>query len=298
MQLNQAIDWLQGPHAERTAQGVALLLGLWVLYQIANLVWQLVPAPDTPGVELAAPAAPAPTPANNKRQRVDISEVVNWHLFGAANVAPTAASSGPIDAPETRLNLVLRGVLSSHDPEHARAIIAEPNGNENFFRIGSALPGGAELKEIYADRIILLRAGRHETLRLPKDDIEGASVTPTRAEAAATEPVAVSGNAGALLRQYREQMASNPQSLLDLARPIPFNDANGFAGFRLFPGNNPALFAQLGLQPGDLVKEVNGIVLDNPMRGAEVMQGLRESSQLSMRILRAGQEQTLTVDIP
>ena len=73
-----------------------------------------------------------------------------------------------------------------------------------------------------------------------------------------------------LLGEYRDQMADNPQALMDLARPVPYSANGGFAGFRLFPGNKPALFARMGLQPGDLVKEVNGVVMDNPMRGAEV----------------------------
>lgn len=293
MQLSQVIDWLQGPRAVLAARAVALLLGVWVLYRMATLVWLVVPAP--PVAELPAEAAPAATAPEARRQRLDIAEVVNWHLFGTPAATATQSSPGtPIDAPDTRLNLVLRGVLSSDDPEEARAIIAEPNGIENFFRVGSALPGGAELKEIYADRIILMRAGRHETLRLPRDAMEGATVAPSAAPQSATPGAEV----GALLGQYREQMAENPQALLDLARPVPFSDANGFAGFRLFPGNKPGLFTQLGLKPGDLVKEINGVVLDNPMRAAELMQGLADASQVALRIDRAGQEINLTVDIP
>lgn len=293
MQLSQAIDWLQGPRAELAARLVALLLGVWVLYRMATLVWLMVPAPPVP--EIPAEATPATPAAETRRERLDIAEVVNWHLFGAsAASAPVATPGTPIDAPDTRLNLVLRGVLSSDDPVQARAIIAEPNGIENFFHVGSALPGGAELKEIYADRIILLRAGRHETLRLPREAVEGATASP----AAAPLSAGPGGDVGAMLGQYREQMTDNPQALLDLARPVPFSDANGFAGFRLFPGNKPALFAQLGLKPGDLVKEVNGVVLDNPMRAAEVMQGLADTGQVALRIERAGQEINLTVDIP
>lgn len=294
MQLSQVIDWMQGPRAELAARLVALLLGIWVLYRMASLVWLVVPAP--PVAEIPADATPAAAPASAaRRPRLDIAEVVNWHLFGAqAATAPAAAPGGPIDAPDTRLNLVLRGVLSSEDPEEARAIIAEPNGNENFFRVGSALPGGAELKEIYPDRIILMRAGRHETLRLPREAMEGASAAP----AAQPQSAAPGGEVGALLGQYREQMAENPQALLDLARPVPFSDASGFAGFRLYPGNKPGLFAQLGLRPGDLVKEVNGVVLDNPMRATELMQGLADTGQIALRLERAGQEINLTVDIP
>ena len=297
MQLNQVIDWLQGPRAEHTARAVALLLGVWVLYRMAVVVWQVVPAPPLSDAVLEPPVV-SRTAAGTAGQRVDISTVVNWHLFGAPSGPAAPAGSAPIDAPETRLNLVLRGVLSSGDPGTAYAIIAEPNGNENFFRIGSALPGGAELVEIYPDRIILKRAGQHETLRLPRDGLEGPA-PPARGRApAAPQSTGPADTAGALLAEYRERMAENPQSLLDLARPVPYNDANGFAGFRLFPGSNPALFSQLGLQPGDLVKAVNGIVLDSAVRGAEAMQSLAEASQLNLRIERAGQEIDLSVDIP
>lgn len=295
MQLNQVIEWLQSPRAELAARLTALLLGLWLLYRIAVLVWAVVPAPELPQPPASAPAAAAAAPAG--KPRLDVAQIVGWHLFGAAARTEASAGPAPIDAPETRLNLVLRGVLSSDDPEEARAIIAEPNGTENYFHVGSALPGGAELKEIHADRIILLRAGRHETLRLPRDAMEGGGDAPPMPRGL-PGGAGASGNVGALLGEYRDQAAENPQALLDLARAVPFSDANGFAGFRLFPGNKPGLFAQLGLQPGDVVKEVNGVVLDSPMRGAEAMQQLRESSQLALRIDRGGQEINLAVDIP
>lgn len=289
MQLNQVLDWMQGPRAEQAARLVALLLGVWLLYRMAVLVWQIMPEPELAEMPTTMTAAATAAPQSAKA-RMDVANLVNWHLFGApASMAP-ANTGGAIDAPDTRLNLVLRGVLSSDEPEGARAIIAEPNGNENFFRVGSALPGGAELKEIYADRIILMRAGQHETLRLPREAMEGAVSSPAQSD---------SGNsAGELLGEYRDEMADNPQALMELARPVPYTDANGFAGFRLFPGSKPALFARMGLQPGDVVKEVNGVILDNPMKGAEVIQQLRDSQQLSLRVQRGGQEITLAVDIP
>mgnify|MGYP001072977380 CR=1 FL=1 len=297
MQLNQAIDWLQGPRAEQAARLVALLLGVWLLYRIAVLVWALVPAPELPQPPVSEPVTAVPgAGVQPGKPRLDVAQVTGWHLFGAGAQTETTGGPAPIDAPETRLNLVLRGVLSSDDPEEARAIIAEPNGTENHFRVGSALPGGAELKEIHGDRIILLRAGRHETLRLPREAMDGAVNKAPAAPGAL--PGGPGADAGALLGEYREQAAENPQALLDLARPVPYNDTNGFAGFRLFPGNKPALFAQLGLQPGDLVKEVNGIVLDNPARAADIMQQLRESGQVALRIQRGGQDINLAVDIP
>jgi general secretion pathway protein C len=273
------------------------LLGIWLLYRLAVLAWQIVPAPELP----EAPAdAVSVAPMVAASPRLNANEIINWHLFGTSTASEPSesAESAPIDAPETRLNLVLRGVLSSDDANEARAIVAEPNGTENFFRVGAELPGGAELKEIHPDRIILMRAGRHETLRLPREMMD-ASGTSGELEQGGANGFAPVGDPSALLGEYRAQMEQNPQALLDLARAVPAPaPGGGISGFRLFPGNKPALFAQLGLQPGDLVKEVNGLVMDNPMRGAELMQRLRESNQLDLRIERAGQEINLSVAIP
>lgn len=297
IQLNQVIDWLQGPRAEQTARGVALVLGVWLLYRMATLVWQFVPAPELPEPPAEAVAT---TPTAAARPRLNITEIVDWHLFGTSTAPASAAGGGtaPIDAPETQLNLILRGVLSSDDPKEAHAIIAEPNGTENFFRVGAALPGGAELKEIYADRIILMRAGRHETLRLPREGVEGAGGG-NASGMPGSRGLAPTGDPSALLGEYRDLAAQNPQALLDLARAVPVPaPGGGFAGFRLFPGNKPALFSQLGLYPGDLLMEVNGVAMDSPMRGAELMQQMRDSNQLDLRIERAGQEINLSVALP
>ena len=94
----------------------------------------------------------------------------------AAQGSQPVQTNIPIEAPETKLQLILRGALSSDDPEHARAIIADPRGKEEQYAIGEELPGNAELSEIHPDRVILKRNGRFETLRLPKDKMPSNTV--------------------------------------------------------------------------------------------------------------------------
>ena len=73
-----------------------------------------------------------------------------------------------IDAPETQLNLQLRGTIAAGDETMAHAIIADGNGKDKVYFINDAVPGGAVLHEVYTDRVILNRAGILETLRLPR----------------------------------------------------------------------------------------------------------------------------------
>lgn len=289
-------DWLASRQARTGARLLTLALVLLVIYQLARLTWQLIPAPPVPEAGGRTPTeAVARTPAASAPDRPRAGQIAEWHLFGRADPGTAPGGGGraaPIDAPETRLNLTLRGLYATEDPARARAIIAAPNGEERSYRVDDELPGGAELSAIYADRIILLRNGRHETLRLPREAL-GAG-----AASGSSRKVDPNPRAGEILAEYRGMMETNPRALTDLMRPVPANENNRFAGFRLYPGNRPELFQQLGLRPGDLVTRVNGVELDSATRAAEVLQSLRDSQQITLQVQRGNQTLDLAFSVP
>lgn len=294
----QVMDWLQGSQARQAARITALVLGVWVTWRLAELTWAVVPAPALPPPPEQRPAAVRQVAPSQDEQA--LASVPNWHLFGKATAARPAAS-GPIDAPETRLNLTLKGVYSAEIQKDARAIIAAAGSPEKTYAIGAQIPGGAKLSEIYPDRVILERGGRYETLRLPRQSTASAPGVGRRSpirNRPAPAPPAGSADPGQVLRDYREKMAQNPAVLLDIARPEAYREGDTFVGFRLHPGNKRELFNQFGLQKGDVVTEVNGIQLDNPGQGAEVLQSIREGDQLSLTVRRNGQDVSLAFQIP
>lgn len=138
---------------------IALLLLL--VDAVTRLTWQWLDQEET-----AKPANRQNTSSRPAVRNVNLAQQVSrFHLFGKAEVA--SQKGIPTVAPETKLNLVLRGVISSDVPTDAIAIIATRGGaNEKGYSPGDRLPGGAELKEIYQDRVILKHRGRFETLTL------------------------------------------------------------------------------------------------------------------------------------
>jgi type II secretory pathway component PulC len=67
------------------------------------------------------------------------------------------------------LNLTLKGLLSTHDQEMARAIIAIGNKPDKLYAVGDKLESGnATVKEIQIDLVLLDRNGKVESLPLPK----------------------------------------------------------------------------------------------------------------------------------
>ena len=67
-------------------------------------------------------------------------------------------------------------------------------------------------------------------------------------------------------------------------------------GYRVYPGRNREQFVALGLKPGDLVTEINGMALNNPAQAMETFRSLANTTQVTVTIDRDGQTQTLTLD--
>lgn len=297
LQANELGRLLQGSHARTGIRAVNLLLVIWIAAQCADLTWNLLPQ---------ARQSPLPVAVSTEAARVEnphlalIDTLPELHLMGIPGNDAPAVESAPVDAPDTQLKLILRGALASEDKEHARAIIADSGGKEEQYAIGDTVPGNAELSEIFPDRVILQRAGRYETLRLPTDSgpagFSSASLTARSMPAARAAQVQSPADR---LRALRSQLKTSPRSLYGMIRATPREDESGkIFGYVVAPGNDPELFNQLGLQDGDVVTEVNSLSMSDPASGAAALKSLQSGEQVVVKLLRNGVEQTVTLEAP
>lgn len=291
---------------------VNIIMVLLVAQSLAVLTWKLIPSPVLP----VAPADLGTAPVSShvpSSQTVARYEIANWHLFGDASVVPLAPEAPemiPEDAPDTRLSLTLLGVIAGGDL-NAWAIISDRSGNEETYGIDSPVPGGAVLKEIFADRVILLHNGRLETLRLPQDMVDTGSMEPRQAPSRASSSRSFDSSAntsgGAITRlgdqatqvvkEYKQALMSDPQSVMDAVRAEPYRQGGQLMGYRVFPGRDKQLMGRVGLLPGDVVTSVNGISLDSPLKGLEIMQQVQNATEVSVDVLRNGVTQTFLVPL-
>ncbi|MGB5607301.1 MAG: type II secretion system protein GspC [Gammaproteobacteria bacterium] len=291
LQQTDLARWMQGKGMRRLIWIINLLLVVWIASQLARLTWDLLTPQET--------ATPLETQNEVLQTNPDpdsqlIGQLASWHLLGEVKqaAAPVMRES-PIDAPETTLKLVLHGSLASDDPRNARAIIAEPRGTEEQYAVGDKLPGNAELREIYTDRVILMRNGRYETLRLPRDKKDN-SRSASRAAVSRS-----SASSTQRLQNIRQQLQQNPKTLFGLVRAQPKRGAGGkMVGYTLNPGREPELFQEMGLLAGDVVTQVNDISLNNVANGARALKSAQSGETVSVTILRNGQEQVLSLNIP
>jgi len=279
---------------------LSLLLVILISYYIARLVWLAWPASEAQWMPPVVPGSSA----SQAESSFDASRIVTAHLFGVAGSEPVAAAPPPpeddalLDAPDTRLNLRLRGAVMADEARMAHAIIADAGGTEKVYFLDDNIPGGATLQRIQLDRVILNRNGTLEVLRLPREPQRAAAAPAAAAAPRPTAPRATPRQPPAAQPAALQEMISERASgFLQIVRPAPFMPDGQLRGYRVFPGPNRERFAALGLRAGDLVTEINGMTLDDPTQGLEVFNSLGEATQLTLTVERDGQAETLNVDL-
>src|SRR5690554_753975 len=274
---------------------VTAVLVIAIAHRLAEITWLATPRTS---FDRPAPVIVHPT-SERTASTANFSALADSDLFGKAPEAPVeepVVVETVVDAPDTTLNIRLTGVAADEDGKLSLAIVASGRSDERKYRIGQEIENtnGATLHAVYPDRVILNRGGRLEALRLPKEPSGAAPRAASRiapAAPAASAPAAPVENA-----TFRDLANENAPRLTDIMRLAPQYEGGQMLGFRVNPGRNRQAFESLGLQPNDVVTQINGIVLDDPNRALQVFEALGESVQAEVTVVRDGVPNVLVVD--
>ncbi len=271
---------------------VTLLLVVILGWQLARLIWLLVPAPAA-GDAIVAPTSVAGVRAPGT-SNTDVQFIADTHLFGEANAEQ--APQEPIDAPvenlaETNLNLTLKGTIAAGTDNNSIAIIADNRDEEKIYNLKDTVAPGTTLHAVYTDRVVLNRSGALEVLKLPKEFPENAPRS-RRDMTASTRAAAANDSA----QSIQNVVAQNVTKLADVIRPTPYFVNGEQQGYRVYPGRDRRQFAALGLRPGDLIKDIDGASLTDPQQAMQIFQSLGTAEQVSVTVERNGQPTTLVLN--
>ncbi len=146
---------------------ISVILVIGIAWYLARFVWIMVPVVGEFDWSIKPSGTANLSAPFSTTAQVNFRTIVSAHLFGAAGTAPVTIKA--VDAPETRLNLKLRGTIAAGDKKYAHAIIGDGKGKNEVYFVDDAVPGGAILHAVYPDKIILNRAGALETFALAPD---------------------------------------------------------------------------------------------------------------------------------
>jgi len=300
--------------AVRVRLSLVLLALLWIANSLSQLTWLFV---DT-HIEAPAPTVVASPVAAGSQVSVDLARLQTWNLFGAADggvesVTVIAPAIGIEDgAKETRLDLVLVGVLAARSDGLGQAVI-QYRQDQTIYRVGDALPvsGRVSLAKVLSDRVVLDNNGTYELLKLYDESALANSLlaraaAPTTSVRVASEEArqerpssqARSERESRLSTAKRDRYYDNPESLAELVSVAAVRGADGaLAGYRVAPGAKSDEFAALGFKPGDVVTEVNGLSLSDPGNAVLLYQMLKDAKQANFVIERGGATMNLSVQV-
>lgn len=317
---------------------LTLTAAVWIVFSLVQLIWSLVP-PPTPAPTPKNILNPLLEPAGNDRNgSVNIDQLVALELFGraaagtgaggmaltpeqvaaaAAEAEAAARAASGADAlegiedkaKETRLALILRGVVASTKQEAARAII-ESKKQQVQYAVGDELSiKGVKLVKVLPTLVVLDNKGRYERLTLFDPAKSAVFATPVEAaslgDSTGGEAVAVAttvdrrADSGltSMAESYRRRLYENPQSLAEVVNIAPERNGNELIGYRLRPGRDSKEFEALGFKRNDVVTGVNGIQLNDPGKAIELYRAMKTANEASFDVLRDGQPITLMVGL-
>ena len=273
---------------KQTATFCCYLLLAVFCYQSALLTWQLWPTKS----DSATSWQPVFGRGGNQIKSYELNTLRNLHLFGKQQIekqAPVVVQN--IDAPKTRLRLILAGLVASSEPSLALAII-ELKGKQETYGIDDDIgETNAVLKQVLVDRIIIEYRGNLETLMLDGEEF-------TRETSGQQPHNESSSKAPRDLSNLRKDLLANPASITDYVRISPVRTNGKLAGYRVNPGKNRELFKEVGLKPNDLAVSLNGYDLTDTRQAMEVAKQLKDLTEMSLTVERDGQLHSIYLSMP
>ncbi|EEX39196.1 general secretion pathway protein C [Vibrio furnissii CIP 102972] len=282
-------DWMQ--HLARWQKPmsvwVALICIAWSAWIVGQMVWML------PAEQTAVGGWVASTTTQTQTQSgMDISGLQQGDLFGQYNEqAPAVVKTVKVDAPKTRLNLELVGVVASSEPRLSLAVIAN-RGSQATYGLNEVIEGTrVKLKAVLPDRVIIDNSGRDETLMLEGIDYSKMSAQPAPAPSRAAQSASVDDKLDAI----RAAVAKNPREIFQYVTLSQLKQDDKILGYRVSPGKDSALFESVGLQNGDIATQLNGLDLTDPDVMSKVFESISDLTEINLTVERDGQQHDIYI---
>ncbi|RDV24880.1 type II secretion system protein GspC [Alteromonas aestuariivivens] len=278
---------------------VVVLLSLYLIAFVAQLIWRIIPEPSlsaTPTTSSRPPAQTAPSQSG-----VNLTRLQQLNLFGEVNAQIIVEAPPVTDAPETKLNLTLAGVVAS-TIQNAGAAIIENRGSQATYGLGEKIEGtNATLDQVLSDRVIIKNGTRHETLMLEGVDYNDPKRRQTQTASRSRpepEPLRPARRLSEDAVEATEAIRRQPANFTDYFSISPKTQDGQLQGYQIKPGKDPALFESAGLVAGDVVVQINGYDLTDTQQSVDAMNELRNSQTIELTITREGEYLTIYLDIP
>jgi general secretion pathway protein C len=275
-----------------------LALAIFLLADVtARMVGLFVPSVYTP-----MPRKGMSPTRSGQTGGADYDAILRRNMFNVEGKIPDPFDQGLLDClsqakPSTQ-RLQLMGTLVTNDDRFSVALVQE-EGNpvriavkkDEFFSDGKFQAMKVDRKKL----CFQVRSSQElEFIEIPE---EGLGFAPQLSSSDGILPV--NDREYKIRPDFLQSKLQNLSEILQTAKAIPYTDPSSgkFMGFLVQSVDPNSPFAQLGIRQGDVLTQVNDIVLDNAGKGLEAFQRLRNSTSVTLGVVRGGEKTSLTYEV-
>lgn len=280
------------------ANGILIALCCFLMAATAN---QFIATAKAPDPSLLAPLETSPTKAEAPRRSPQL--IIEASPF--SRVVPGADPNAMDNLPATKLLLRLLGTLATESTDTSFAAIEETDTNQSHIvKVQDRIKGTATVVSIERRRIVLENAGQREELLLEEAataTAQNSSLAMEARRAARRSAVRSASASPSLSEQIAQQQGrpierpatptpasnanaepSGPTALLRQAKVLPKFEEGNMIGMQINSIQGNSLFAKIGLQNGDVVKEFNGTPITDTKRGLDMLREFTTAAAFDM----------------
>ncbi|HOK80923.1 MAG TPA: type II secretion system protein N [bacterium] len=229
---------------------------------------------------------------------------------------PVRSILKPTPSPSLESLITLKGIIYSPDAD-SRAIIEILSKKAETLIAEGDIIENARLVKINENNVIFYYDDKEITLNLPKPQIDSksgiavkdtsikvaTSLPSTETTLSATGPITSSSSSVPVPQQPKninlnallDQVRSDPSVFSNIS-VTPFIEEGRVEGFTVNRIPEGGMYSQIGVQPGDVIKRVNGTLIDSLSKAYAVYNNIINSQTklVTVEILRNGQPMILT----
>ena len=250
----------------------------------------------------------------------DFKGIIKRNIFNVSGKLPEEEKkktdrkvSKPNEIKKTDLPLKIIGIIYSGVPTSGIVVIEQKKEKKrDSFNVGDILIGDAKLAEIHPKKIIIDRGTYKEFLELPPLIVKRSSRNIVKAKTDkksryATDPPPDEyreegfervGNEIKLSSEFKQKLLSTDfNKVLQDVKAVPYFEGNELQGYRMTKLKEGSIYQKMGLQANDIVREINGFVLDDASQVLNYLRSLQKEKDFEVEILRSGKLQVIRVKV-
>jgi hypothetical protein len=199
---------------------------------------------------------------------------------------------------EKPMQLVLVATSPAAALTDSTATLGTDPRNPQTYAGGAILANGARIEEVHADRIVLGLKGRRSTLTIDRESASRVAMSaavsdkPSFLEGKVGDATSIGGRS----RAMQETIATSREDLSEFLRPQPVFENDRFAGLKILAGTSPGKLAALGVEPGDVIRSVEGKFIESADAWQEIDDTLSAGGSIVVGVERNGSLMSISLD--